>query len=208
MNKDELISEVLGEEAVITPSDIYQQEFKAALMGGYDKEDVDNFLERVANAFEGIISHVETLKEQLDQEKSYNADQTEREAALQEALEEAQRHNESVSEAARREADAIVEEARLVRQRAELDSVELPAGLKEEIENLKDARNRLRTDLRAMLAAHNALLQDIPSGEDNAHERAQYIAGEPDEALSDDSDPDDMEDVALVDEGSEEEDDA
>ena len=199
MNKEELISEVLGEEAVITPSDIYQQEFKAALMGGYDKDDVDNFLERVANAFEGIISHVQDLKEQIDRDKAVMANHIAEAGTLREALEQSQRHNESIGESARREADAIVEEARLIRQRAGLDSVELPAGLKEEIETLKQARNRIRTDLRAVLAAHSALLQDIPTGEDNAHTRANYVVAE------EKAEDEEIEDMVEVDEGNDEE---
>ena len=176
MKKDELISEVLGEEAVLTASDVYNKEFKAALMGGYDRQDVDEFLERIADAFEGMVKHNRALKDELDDGRSTLTEMREMESTLRSALASSQKFNENIAEAARREADALLEQARLAKQRAELEAVELPAGLRQEIEDLKVARNRIRTDLRAVLAAHSALLHDIPTGEDNAWSRAKYTS--------------------------------
>ena len=54
MRKDKVVAEVLGDETAITPSDLYHTEFKSAVVGGYDKDEVDSFLERVADATEVI----------------------------------------------------------------------------------------------------------------------------------------------------------
>lgn len=40
MRKDKVVSEVLGEELAITPSDLYNTELKNAIMGGYDKQEM------------------------------------------------------------------------------------------------------------------------------------------------------------------------
>ena len=55
MRKEKLIDEVLGEGAGLTPSDLYNTEFRTNLIGGYDKNEVDAFLERVADQFEVLI---------------------------------------------------------------------------------------------------------------------------------------------------------
>lgn len=166
MRKDRVVSEVLGEELAITPSDLYNTEFKNAIMGGYDKQDVDAFLERVADVFESVINQVRELKEELEQQKDKMQAMADMEHTLRNALISAQKYGENIQEAAVREANALLEEARLEKQRAMLSAAELPTELRAEIQELKNERNRLRTDLRAVLAAHSALLAEIPSAED------------------------------------------
>jgi cell division initiation protein len=166
MRKDKVVSEVLGEEIAITPSDLYNTEFKNAIMGGYDKQEVDAFLERVADVFEALIHQVRDLKEELEQQREKMQAMTDMENTLRNALVSAQKYSESVRDSARREADAILEEARMTRQKASMEVMELPGELRAEIQELKQERNRLRTDLRAVLAAHGALLADIPTAED------------------------------------------
>ncbi len=165
MKKDQIVSEVLGEEAVITPSDLYNTEFKNALMGGYDKVEVDTFLERVADAFEALINRVKELQDTLEEERNDMAEFREMENTLRDALASAQRFNEDTLDSARRKADAIVAEAETNKARAGLEAEALPAALRAEIEELRAERNRLRMDLRAVLAAHTALLHDIPTAE-------------------------------------------
>lgn len=165
MKKDQIVSEVLGEEAVITPSDLYNTEFKNALMGGYDKPEVDTFLERVADAFEALINRVKELQDSLEEERNDMAELREMEHTLRDALASAQRFNEDTLDSARRQADAIVADAETARAKAGLEAEALPNALREEIEELRAERNRLRMDLRAMLAAHTALLHDIPGAE-------------------------------------------
>ena len=58
MRKEKMISEVLGQSAGLTPSDLYNTEFKTSLVAGYDKNDVDAFLERVADEFEALFQRL------------------------------------------------------------------------------------------------------------------------------------------------------
>lgn len=164
--EDQIVSEVLGEEAVITPSDLYNTEFKNALMGGYDKVEVDTFLERVADAFEALINRVKELQEDLDGERGSNAELRDMEHALRDSLANAQKFNEDTLDSARRQADAIIADAETVKAKAGLEAEALPEALRAEIDELRAERNRLRMDLRAMLAAHTALLHDIPGAEE------------------------------------------
>lgn len=165
MRKDKVVSEVLGEELAITPSNLYNTEFKNAIMGGYDKQEVDAFLERVADVFESLINQVRELKDLIDSQKDKMEAMVDMEHTLRNALISAQKFGENIQEAAQREASAILEQARLARTRAEMQMAELPGELRTEIQELRNERTRLRTDLRAVLAAHSALLADIPPAE-------------------------------------------
>ena len=183
MRKDKVVSEVLGEELTITPSDLYNTEFKNSIMGGYDKQEVDAFLERVADAYESVITQVRELKDELEGQREKMQAMADMEKSLRDALTTAQKFGESIQESAIREANALLEEARLEKQRAELAVLELPGELKAEIQELRNERNRLRTDLRAVLAAHSALLADIPNAEDlkrTAHVDALFRKHDPD----------------------------
>jgi cell division initiation protein len=49
----------------LTPSDIFQKEFKRAFRG-LDQEDVENFLDLVAEDYEGILNENTTMKQQVE----------------------------------------------------------------------------------------------------------------------------------------------
>jgi cell division initiation protein len=158
MRKDRIIHETLGDEDLLSPSDLYNTEFKSALMGGYDKDSVDAYLERVADTMEALMTRVRELKEALEEQRHEMEEIRGMESTLRSALVSSQRFGENIEEAARRQADAILEVARADAQR-------LPDELRREIDDLRTERNRLRTDLRAVLAAHSALLLEIPTAE-------------------------------------------
>jgi cell division initiation protein len=176
MRKDKLVAEVLGEEAAITPSDLYNTEFKNALMGGYDKDEVDEYLERVADVMEGLITQVKELKQQVEEQRSRADAVKDMENTLRNALVSSQKFGDDIAESARREADALLAEARLAKARAEQEAAVLPEELHNEVNRLAAQRDRLRMDMRALLAAHQALLGDIPRAEDLVEEVAQERA--------------------------------
>jgi DivIVA domain-containing protein len=71
MRKDKVISEVLGAETVLTPSEIYAQRFPKSIVGGYSPEAVDEFLHRVADTVELLIEHIKKLKDKVDEQTNY-----------------------------------------------------------------------------------------------------------------------------------------
>lgn len=166
MRKDKLINEILGEEIAITPSDLYSIEFKNALMGGYDKAEVDAFLERVGDAFETLLNQKKALQEELESQRQKVEELRDMESTLRNALVSAQKFSQDARDAARREADALLGEARLEKERVRLSYTELPESLRQEIHGLRAARDRMRADIRAMLATHSALLYEIPHAEE------------------------------------------
>ncbi|HXV86171.1 MAG TPA: DivIVA domain-containing protein [Gemmatimonadales bacterium] len=95
----------------LTPVDIRTQEFRRSLRG-YDPEGVDEFRGRVADELERLLrekavleDRVQSLREQL---KAFR----DREKALNEALVVAQQLRQDTEQAARRDADLVIREAR------------------------------------------------------------------------------------------------
>lgn len=165
MRKNKVIQEVLGDESLLSPSHLYNTDFKNALVGGYDKAEVDEYLERVADTMESLINRLRELKEELDGQRTKSEEMRDMETTLRSALISSQKFGENIEESARREANALILQAKAEREHLLADARRLPEDLQQEIQALRAERERLRTDLRAVLAAHSALLMEIPTAE-------------------------------------------
>jgi len=91
----------------ITPIDIRQQQFTLKLFRGFDVQEVDTFLEDVANDYEQLLKENALLKEQLMDLEERARGTAEREKVLQETLVTTQRMVEEWKENARREAQLL-----------------------------------------------------------------------------------------------------
>lgn len=107
----------------LMPQDLRSQRFATGFRG-YDRLAVDEFLRRAADAMETLvrdrIQADERLKSAQDQLRAFR----ERERALNEALIAAQQLRQDSEEAARREADGVLRDARVEAERV----VERAAG--------------------------------------------------------------------------------
>ena len=178
MRTDKVVSEVLGEESAITPSDLYNTEFKSAIMGGYDKNEVDAFLERVADAYEAVLTQLRILRERNEEQKAQLDAYLEMEHTLRDALITAQKFSEDALDGARREADALIEQARLTKARAEHEAGRLSEALQAEIRTLHDERGRLRADIEAILETHQRLVENIPAAEERVTVELSVVSGD------------------------------
>ena len=175
MRKDKVVSEMLGEETPIAPSDLYNTDFRRVVFGGYDRNEVDAFLERVGDVFEDLIKQTRELRERQTQQKEQLDAFREMETSLRDALITSQRFGEHLTENAQREADALLAEAQLQKTRAELEAKELRLVLQEEIGALQAERNRLRADLASVLDTHRDLLKQLPTAEAVLEAEAQAM---------------------------------
>ncbi|MCF6284344.1 MAG: DivIVA domain-containing protein [Candidatus Hydrogenedentes bacterium] len=166
MEKNKVMEEVLGDTPDLTVSDLYSADFKTVFRG-YDKQRVNGFLARVADAFEVLQREVTALRKSEDELRFQVDDYREMEKSLTAALAGAQKLSETTLAQAKREADVIVEEARVHRDAAKAKSAVIPDELREEIAVLRAERTRLKADLRAVLDIHLALLRD-DGGDDGA----------------------------------------
>lgn len=161
MRKDRLVSEMLGEEFALTPSDLYGKEFKRTTLRGYDPKEVDEYLERVADVLESMIVQMRVAREKNDEQRENLDRYREMEDTLRNALVSSQKLGEDIVETARREAHTIVEEAKLRKAALELEASRLPEQLARDIDALEQQRHRLRQELKAILETHRKLLDAL-----------------------------------------------
>lgn len=161
MRKDRMVREVLGEELALTPSDICNQDFRQALVGGYRSDEVDTFLERVADMFEGMLQQLRELRARNEEQRAALEQAREMEDTLRSALVSSQRFSEEIVATAKREAQALLEEARAKQAQAQLEAARLPGRLSRDIHLMERQRARLRSELLAIIETHRRLLDSL-----------------------------------------------
>jgi cell division initiation protein len=154
----------------ITPMDIRQQQFSVKMFRGFDSQEVDTFLEDVAEDYEALVKENALLKEQLQALEERTRGLEDREKVLQETLITTQRISEEMKEAARREASLIVREAELRGEKQMEAARGEEAELRSEVNQLKRQRRQLAEGLRSTIEMYQRLIaQDLaehaPDGE-------------------------------------------
>src|SRR5712691_3528728 len=96
----------------ISALDIRQQQFTARFRG-FDRQEVETFLEDVAEDYESVVKENTILKEQLAALEERSRNITEHERTLQDTLVTTHRLTEEMKQAAKREAEMIVRDAEL-----------------------------------------------------------------------------------------------
>jgi cell division initiation protein len=142
--------------------DIRQQQFTVRMFRGFDVQEVDTFLEDVAQDYEALIKENALLKEQLQVLEDRTRGLEDREKVLQQTLVSTQQFTEEMKEGARREAALILREAELEGEKL-LDSNRTEeAMLRNEILQLKRQRRQVAEGLRSTLDMYQRMLdQDI-----------------------------------------------
>jgi cell division initiation protein len=145
----------------ITVVDIQHRTFKRALQG-YDRTDVDQFLDEIIETLEdeataraALEAEIADLKERISHFKSM-------EESLQSTLLLAQRTADEVKAAAHKEADLIKQEARLQSEReigALSDRVE---EARREHQRMADIAEKAKQEIRSLLLSHLSLIDRTP----------------------------------------------
>lgn len=149
---------------LVTAEKLYSAEIRTRLFG-YCKEEVDILLEEAAATVETLrLEREGFLEKAVELEKELKKYQ-DMESSLRASLISSQKMGEAMIASAQLQADALVEEARLAKERAVFKMEQLPAALQAEIDQLTGERNQIRQDLRAILQAHEALIDTIPTAE-------------------------------------------
>lgn len=169
---EKVITEVLGEEIALTPSDLVSKTIKRQAMGGYDTDAVDDLLELAAEALEKLSNRVRELKAANEEQRAELAEYREVESSLRNALMSSQRFGDDIVENAKREADLILREARLAREEINAEAARIPEAITRDIRVLMDERDRLREDVLATLEAHRLWVEErIPARDAALSER-------------------------------------
>jgi len=148
----------------LTPLDVRNKrgDFRKGLRG-YEPQEVDAFLETVADRMDILVRENMALRERTDELKVRVDRQDSRENAVQEALVSAQALREEIRAQAQREAELQLREADQEAERRRADSEHLAERVREEIERtLADGRRDLEELHRSrarFLRAYRSLLE-------------------------------------------------
>jgi cell division initiation protein len=142
----------------ITPLDIQQQQFKGKMLGGLDPNDVDTFLQIVAQEMESLIRENEELKEQAHKVALQMAEMTQREANLRETMLAAQKITEEMKSNAQKEANLLISEAELKGERILASAEQKLAQLNSNIHEIRRQKLQFETSLKSLLETHLKML--------------------------------------------------
>ena len=163
----------------ITPLDVRGHRF-ALRMRGYDKEEVQSFLNFVSEEFEKVVNEVNRLREETAQLKANLGDLTERERILKETLFTAQKLSEDMKEEAKKEGRLVIREAELRGQKLVEQAQKKVSQLEDSTRGLRMERDAFERKLRVLLEQHLKLLE-MHREEEELSDKLTFIKQKPPE---------------------------
>lgn len=152
----------------ITPLDIQQMEFRVRLRG-YDRQEVDQFLEEVAQTVETLSNENAGLREKLAATEKELGELKKAEATLTQTLVSTQALTEQLKQAAQRDADILVKEAQLKAEEVVREANQELARSQRDLIELRKQRLLAIERLRSMLRSFERMLE-IEEGLEEASE--------------------------------------
>ncbi|MDQ3861218.1 MAG: DivIVA domain-containing protein [Actinomycetota bacterium] len=143
----------------IRPIDIRRKEFKSGLRG-YDANQVDDFLDEVADEFERIFAENQRMLEEITSLRERLQQFEELEASIQEALVQAQQVAQDLRRNAGKEAELIVREAKEQSHRILADSSGRVERVQESYEVLRKAKQDFANDFRHLLKSYLTVMDN------------------------------------------------
>jgi cell division initiation protein len=143
----------------IRPVDIRRKEFKSGLRG-YDANQVDDFLDEVADEFERTFAENQRMLEEITSLRERLQQFEELEASIQEALVHAQQVARDLRRNAGKEAELIVREAKEQSHRILADSSGRVERVQESYEVLRKAKQDFSNDFRHLLKSYLAVMDN------------------------------------------------
>lgn len=134
---------------------------------GYNQGEVDGFLDQIAESLQSYAQQVLDLQREIDLLREKTEGHEKLRASLQETLLFAQRSAEQRVEAAEKQAQAILSEAKGQADRLLSAAHEEVAMARRELKDLRERRQEFVADFRALLFRYQSLIGEVPEGEDS-----------------------------------------
>lgn len=153
----------------LTPLDIQQQKFQVKWRG-YDREEVETFLEMVAEDVESLLQECARLKGEIQKCEAQLVDFRENERAIQQTIMTTQKVSDDLKRNAQREAELIISEAKVAAgrimndaraqaEKAVSDSRSEVGKLTKELHDLRNRKMEYEVSFKSMLESQLHLLQ-------------------------------------------------
>ena len=143
----------------IRPVDIRRKEFKSGFRG-YDANQVDDFLDEVADEFERTFAENQRMSEEITTLQERLQQFEELESSIREALVHAQQTARDLRRNAGKEAELIVREAKEQSHRILADSSSRIERVQESYEVLRKAKQDFSNDFRHLLKSYLAVMDN------------------------------------------------
>ncbi|OPL14143.1 MAG: hypothetical protein AVO38_12355 [delta proteobacterium ML8_D] len=134
----------------LTPNEILEKEFRARFRG-YDTKEVDSFLEEISQIMTSLIKENNDLKDQLVAYKNKLTDLKNREEEFRDALTSVHRLSEKMKSQAEKDAELVLERARLDAERIVAYAHQEAVQLEERIMGLRRIQRETAYKMRSTL---------------------------------------------------------
>ena len=155
----------------ITPMDIRQQQFTVKMFRGFDVQEVDTFLEDLADDYEALVRENTLLKEQLQTMEERMRGVEDRERVLKETLVTTHKLVEDMKQGAQREVDLQIKEAELRSREIVKTAQQTGVQIEAQVAALRKTRRQLAESLRASLEMFQRLVDQELQGDAESAER-------------------------------------
>jgi cell division initiation protein len=145
----------------VTPLDIRRKEFKRS-MRGYSDEEVDVFLDEVADEFERLFQENMELQDRMQRLEEQIAGHVQIKDALEKTLIAAQMQSDEMRANARKESELILGDAELKARHIVNDSYGETQRVQQALIQLKHLEEDFRFKFRSLLEGHLKLLNEAP----------------------------------------------
>ncbi len=158
----------------LTPLDIHHKEFRHSLRG-YSEEEVDQFLDEVADEFERLFKENIDLSEKLDAANDKLRGYSDMERTLHNTMLAAQQSAEDIVNKARKEAELVLRDAELKAKELVHAALAEKQKAQGEFGRIKQAEEDFRGRFRALLEEHMRNVAEIPVSAEAAALAAEPI---------------------------------
>jgi cell division initiation protein len=142
----------------LSPLHIKRQEFSKSFRG-FDAEEVQAFMDRLADEYEELIKENDKLKKDLEEAQEQLAEYHRIEKSLQETLLKAQENSSKAIESTKKQATLMIKEAEIRAQQIIDTASENANEIRNSIISLREERDLIVAKLKAIITSQSNLLE-------------------------------------------------
>ena len=146
---------------MLTPLDIENKKFSKQMMNGYSVEEVDDFLDELTEDYEKLYKEVSENKNKLDELTESIGKYRNIENTLQNTLVMAQTAADDMKNAAKKEAEQIINEAQTEAKQAAMELEQKINLKKKELEDLEKQFDVYKAKMESLLISQLELLKEV-----------------------------------------------
>ncbi len=148
----------------LTPLDIQQQQFRTAMLG-FDKKEVDAFLDAISTDVEGLLRDNNALREEIKRKDADLLEHKAREQTLKDTLVTATRITEDIKVNARKESEIVIAQAEQQAEQIIQNAHTRLVRIMEDIDELRRQKAQFQSSLRSVISTHEKLLHAVEQSE-------------------------------------------